>query len=236
MLYMVLLLLVGGGGAFLKCCFHLLLPSRGGAACTSLTSSWVVVLLAISPPPLPFTPLPPPPSSTPDSLLHLPLSTHSPLPLLLPSPSSSPITQTTHHTPTPPPTHSIRAQTGFVSCPLVVWCTSVAMLACDAVSLPCHCHHRACCPWRRRRRCFFRHEEEQCTCAKPVGGRPLGPTREEFASLGVAVRRLAGSVMWHQGQAVSAVVNTAGVPLNAHSGTHRRSSDRKRDTRTWCHL
>ena len=57
-------------------------------------------------------------------------------------------------------------------------------------------------------------------CAKPVNRQPPGPTRDEFASLFAA---LAGSVMWHQGQAVSAVVNTAPQERRSERAHRRRT-------------
>ena len=98
----------------------------------------------------------------------------------------------------PPPPH--KSQTGFVS--FVVWLSLF--------------RHGACCPWRRQRRCFFRHEEEACTCVKPCAKpvQPLGPTRDEPALLVAALRRLEGSVMWHQVEPVPQnTEDTGDVPV-----------------------
>ena len=55
------------------------------------------------------------------------------------------------------------------------------MLACDASSLPL---------WRRQKKCFFRQEEEPCSCSKPVSEQLLGPTPDKFALLVAAFRHL----------------------------------------------
>ena len=116
--------------------------------------------------------------------------------------------------------------------PLLSGTPSVVMLTCNASSLPLW-RHEACCPWRRQRRCFFRNEEEPCTCVKPCA-KPvqfLDPTRDELTLLVAAFRRLAGSVMWHQGQAV-----VEPVPQNKEdtgtlllcSSHHKNSASRSR--------